>query len=136
MEHKSKKPLWVKFKDLKARYRSIQTECADLEKQVNGIRGLKDKRDLFIQLAGLQNAYDDWCELGIVDDYAFYRDAYKNANDTSHKRTMQAIDYLEALVKAEKECERLKGELRKAQLTNGGVMMHDFSPKASQNSVK
>lgn len=132
MEHKSKKPLWAKYKDLKARYMSVQTECADLEKQVNGIRGLMNKRDLFLNLAGLQSAYDDWCEFGIVDDYAFYRDAYKNATSTSNKRTMQAIDYLEALVKAERECERLKGELRKAQLANGGVVMHDFSTKASR----
>lgn len=118
-------PLWAKHKQLKARYKSLQTDCAVLEKRVNGIRELKDKRDTFIQLAGLQNAFDVWCEFGVVDNYELCRERSEAANERASQYTNKALDYLEALVKAQNECERLKSELQEMQLSNGGVLIDD-----------
>lgn len=137
MEKKTKKPLWVKYKDLKARYASLKSDCAVLEKRVDGIRALRDKRDRFIQLAGLQRAYDDWCEGGIVDDYEFYKRGYKSAMDEAHQRTTQAIDYLAALVKSDKECMRLKGVLHKVKVSrNAGKPRPENARNTSRKTVK
>jgi len=134
MEHKTKKPLWAKYKELMARYASLEKDCAELERRVGGIRAARDKRDKFLELSKLQYAYDEWCECGITQDYSNLFQRWIDANRTIQNRTMKALQYLEALVRSGKKCKELEVALQEAQQEKrlAGVAMHDFSRTAPQ----